>query len=135
MFNHINVFIVAILSVISLAVLAIIWVVVLIILTCNNPHKNKLQYQWFIRLNIFPSVEYADGSRKFGSGLWMDLALFSEKAMALHFSTLAWKIPWTQEPGGLQSVGSHRVRHDWSDLATAAALSYQSSHSGFNLTE
>ena len=36
-----------------------------------------------------------------------------EKAMAPHSSTLAWKIPWTEEPGRLQSVGSLRVRHDW----------------------
>ena len=35
-----------------------------------------------------------------------------EKAMAPHSSTLAWKIPWTEEPGGLQSMGSHRVGHD-----------------------
>ena len=35
-----------------------------------------------------------------------------EKAMALHSSTLAWKIPWTEEPGGLQSMGSLRVGHD-----------------------
>ena len=34
-----------------------------------------------------------------------------EKAMATHFSILAWRIPWTEEPGGLQSVGSQRVRH------------------------
>ena len=33
--------------------------------------------------------------------------------MAPHSSTLAWKIPWTEEPGGLQSMGSLRVRHDW----------------------
>ena len=45
-----------------------------------------------------------------------------EKAMATHSSTLAWRIPWTQEPGGLLSVGSHRVGHDWSDLAAAAYL-------------
>ena len=36
----------------------------------------------------------------------------SEKAMAPHSSTLAWKIPWTEEPGGLQSMGSLRVGHD-----------------------
>ena len=36
----------------------------------------------------------------------------SEKAMAPHSSTLAWKIPWTEEPGRLQSMGSQRVRHD-----------------------
>ena len=45
----------------------------------------------------------------------------SEKAMAPHSSTLAWKIPWMEEPGGLPSMGSHRVGHDRSDLATAAA--------------
>ena len=35
-----------------------------------------------------------------------------EKAMAPHSSTIAWKIPWTEEPGRLQSMGSQRVRHD-----------------------
>ena len=33
--------------------------------------------------------------------------------MATHSSNLAWRIPWTEEPGGLQSVGSHGVGHDW----------------------
>ena len=42
-----------------------------------------------------------------------------EKAMAPHSSTLAWKIPWTEEPGRLQSMGSRRVRHDW---ATSLSL-------------
>ena len=44
-----------------------------------------------------------------------------ERAMATHSSTLAWKIPGTAEPGGLLSMGSHRVGHDWSDLAAVAA--------------
>src|SRR5574339_676030 len=44
-----------------------------------------------------------------------------EKAMATHSSVLAWRIPGTGEPGGLPSMGSHRVRHDRSDLAAAAA--------------
>ena len=35
-----------------------------------------------------------------------------EKEMATHSSILAWKIPWTEEPGGLQSMGSQRVRHN-----------------------
>ena len=39
--------------------------------------------------------------------------------MAPHSSVLAWRIPWTGEPGGLPSMGSHRVGHDWSDLAAA----------------
>jgi len=41
---------------------------------------------------------------------------FLEKAMAPHSSTLAWKIPWMEEPGGLLSMGSHRVGHNWSDF-------------------
>ena len=41
--------------------------------------------------------------------------------MATHSSVLAWRIPGMGEPGGLPSVGSHRVGHDWSDLAAAAA--------------
>ena len=44
-----------------------------------------------------------------------------EKEMATHSSVLAWRILGTAEPGGLLSMGSHRVRHDWSDLAAAAA--------------
>ena len=44
-----------------------------------------------------------------------------EKEMATHSSVLAWRIPGTREPGGLPSMGSHRVRHNWSDLAAAAA--------------
>ena len=43
-----------------------------------------------------------------------------EKAKATHSSVLAWRIPGTGEPGGLLSMGSHRVGHDWSDLAAAA---------------
>ena len=35
-----------------------------------------------------------------------------EKGMATHSSTLAWRIPWTEEPGGLESMGLQRVRHD-----------------------
>ena len=44
-----------------------------------------------------------------------------EKEMATHSSILTWRIPETGEPGGLPSMGSHRVRHDGSDLAAAAA--------------
>ena len=41
---------------------------------------------------------------------WLNVK--TEKAMAPHSSTLAWKIPWMEEPGGLPSMGSHRVGHD-----------------------
>ena len=44
-----------------------------------------------------------------------------EKEMATHSSVLTWRILGTGEPGGLLSMGSHRVGHDWSDLAAAAA--------------
>ena len=40
-----------------------------------------------------------------------------EEGMAIQSSVLAWRIPWTEEPGRLQSMGSQRVRHNWSDLA------------------
>ena len=45
-----------------------------------------------------------------------------EKEMATHSIILAWRIPGTGEPGGLPSLGSHRIGHDWSDLAAAASL-------------
>ena len=49
-----------------------------------------------------------------------------EKAMATHSSILAWRIPWTEEPGRLQSMGSQRVRHDWATK--------QQQHSGTSLS-
>ena len=45
-----------------------------------------------------------------------------EKEMATHSSILAWRIPWTEEPGGLQSTGSQRVRHDWATSHTSHTL-------------
>ena len=48
-----------------------------------------------------------------------------EKEMATHSSVLAWRIPETGEPGGLPSMGSHRVGHNWSDLAAAAARKWE----------
>ena len=47
-----------------------------------------------------------------------------EKAMATHSSILAWRIPGTEEPGGLPSMGSHRVRHHGRDLAAAAVAEH-----------
>ena len=44
-------------------------------------------------------------------------SLLPEKAMALHSSTLAWEIPWTEEPGGLQYMGSLRVGHNWATFS------------------
>ena len=51
-----------------------------------------------------------------------------EKEMATHSNVLAWRIPGTGEPGGLPFMGSHRVGHDLSDLAAAAAAAFPSPH-------
>ena len=50
---------------------------------------------------------------------------YQEKAMAIHSSTLTWKIPWLEKPGRLQSMGSHRVGHDW-----ATSLHFRGTESG-----
>ena len=60
----------------------------------------------------------SDGLRSLLWG-WPALMTQAEKAMAPHSSTLAWKIPWAEEPGRLQSMGSWRVGHDW---ATSPSL-------------
>ena len=67
--------------------------------TWRNEAK-ETSYKWFIYMRYLE---------------WL-----TEKAMALHSSTLAWKIPWTEEPGRLQSMQSQRVRHNW---ATSLSLS------------
>ena len=59
------------------------------------------------------------GTRPAGLDLTVSHDQVLEKAMAPHSSTLAWKIPWTEEPGRLQSMGSHRVGCDW---ATSLSL-------------
>ena len=59
-----------------------------------------------------------------------------EEEMATHSSVLAWRIPGTAEPGGLPSMGSHRVGHDWSDLASAAAAEpYRFPEQGYRGTQ
>ena len=65
----------------------------------------------------FQILEFSDDAKKSilkkeVSPHWQALAERMEKAMAPHSSTLAWKIPWTEEPGRPQSMGSLRVGHD-----------------------
>ena len=98
------------------------------------PHFRQ-NYMWHpSRKTSFRSIPpfasefiYPGGSDDKSSGLqcgrpriwslgWEDLL---EKEMATHSSTLAWKMPWTEKPGRLQSMGSQRVRHDW---ATSLSL-------------
>ena len=70
------------------------------------------------------------GCSPWGAKSWTRLSYFTfafhfhalEKEMAAHSSVPARRIPGTGEPGGLLSMGSHRIRHDWSDLAAAAAV-------------
>ena len=81
---------------------------------CASSHSNCCskcpifsQYVWIHRCKIFHTIL---------NGLlnYLNLPRVNpEKAMAPHSSTLAWKIPWTEEPGRLQAMGSLRVRHDW----------------------
>ena len=47
-----------------------------------------------------------------------------EKGLATHFSILSWRIPWTEEPGRLQSIGSQRIGHDWSNLSCTCTQAY-----------
>ena len=67
---------------------------------------------------IFHQPYRYDYSSTFKNFYWITVDLQC-CAMAPHSSTLAWKIPWTEEPGGLQSMGSLGVRHDW---ATSLSL-------------
>ena len=53
---------------------------------------------------------------KEGEGLMNPFNIYVEKEMATHSSILAWRIPWTEEPSGLQSMGSQRVGHDWATI-------------------
>ena len=52
-----------------------------------------------------------------------------EKKRTTHSSILAWKIPWTEEPGGLQSTGSQRVGHDWATKQQQWLMNYRKFHS------
>ena len=71
----------------------------------------------FLFTLLFNWNHYSSENFLFGSSSCLKL----EKAMATHSSVLGWRIPGTGEPGGLPSMGSHRIGHDWSDLAAAAA--------------
>ena len=82
------------------------------------PHSSTLAWK-------IPWVE--EPGRFTKSWTWLSDFIFTfhfhalEKEMATHSSVLDWRIPGTGEPGGLLSMGSHRVGHDWSDLAAAAS--------------
>ena len=79
-------------------------------------------YFWIFRYSLRTADHYL---MWWSWNLQSNILIYSEKAMAPHSRTLAWKIPWTEEPGRLQSMGSLKVGHDW-----AASLSlFTATHS------
>ena len=63
-------------------------------------------------ISTAPPGTWVGKDRAAGTSIKALLSFSPEKVMAPHSSTLAWKIPWTEEPGRLQSMGSHRVGHE-----------------------
>ena len=99
--------------------------------------------QWYPTPVLLPGKSH--GQRSLGAAVhgvtesWTRLSDFTftfhlhalEKETATHSSVLVWRIPGTGEPGGPPSMGSHRVGHDWSDLAAAAAVNSRESELRF----
>ena len=82
---------------------------------CSHEIKRCLLFVRKVMTNLDSTLE----SRDITLPTNVHLVKAMEKAMATHCSTLAWKIPWVEEPGRLQSMGSRRVEHDW---ATSLSL-------------
>ena len=90
---------------------------------CNNNPWGKKLIQFFQHFKMtlgFP--DSASGKepvcrfRKCETQVHPWLRKIPEEGVVTHSNILAWEIPWTEQPGGLQSIGSQRVRHSWSDL-------------------
>ena len=88
----------------------------------SNEHPGLISFRmdWLCLLEVQGNLKSLPQHHSSKASILLHSAFFivqlshpSEKAMAPHSSTLAWKIPWTEEPGGLQSMGSLRVGHDW----------------------
>ena len=77
---------------------------------------------------------HADGGDIKDVGLIPGLRRSPGRRMATHSSILAWRIPWTEESGRLQSIGLHRVGHDWSDLAHMHVQFYSKVSSNIHIT-
>ena len=91
-------------------------------LTFIKRHWKLINYHTFFPLWLCSGAEVQKQAKNmfvFSFLIWLSVDLFLEKAVAPHSSTLAWKIPWTEEPGRPQSMGLLRVRHDW---ATSLSL-------------
>ena len=80
-----------------------------------------------LMVHSFPCVAQAIKNLSAMQNIWVQSLGWEdplEKEMATHSSILAWRIPWTEEPGGLQSIGSQRVGHDWVTNTSAFNGSY-----------
>ena len=83
-------------------------------LTCIQISQEAIRWSVIhISWRIFPQFVVIHTVKDFGVVNKAEVDVILEKAMAPHSSTLAWQIPWMEKPGGLQSMGSLRVRHDW----------------------
>ena len=91
----------------------LLWVKLITPVLCNESHTGL--WNLISQVTTWLVLRWCRRSWSF-CGVYPPL---SEKAIAPHSSTLAWKIPWTEEPGELQSMGSVRVGHDW---ATSLSL-------------
>ena len=79
----------------------------------RSTHKScHLFFQLTVQLKITKHCWEKGNKTQVTSDIWASLVAQMEKAMAPHSGTLAWKIPWTEEPGGLRSMGSLRVGHN-----------------------
>ena len=111
------------------------------VILAQNPEVERF-YSWYIQGSIFyeslPSVSSLVAQRLKRLPTRWETRVQSlgredplEKEMATHSSILAWRIPWTEEPGRLQSTGLQRVGQDW---ATSLSL-FHLSHKGYRLPE
>ena len=94
----------------------------------QNPTRDPFELQYFCLENPMDGGAWWAAVHVVAKGRrWLSDFIFTfyfhalEKEMATHSGVLAWRIPGMGEPGGLPSLGSHRVGHDWSDLVAAAA--------------
>ena len=88
------------------------------------PHSSTLAWEIPWMEETWGAVVHgiAEGRTRLSDFTFTFLFHALEKEMATHSSVLAWRIPGTEEPSRLPSLGSHRVRHNWSDLASRATI-------------
>ena len=81
-------------------------------ITVDGDCSHEIKRHLLLGRKVMTNLDSILNSRDITLPTKAHLVKVMEKAMAPHSSTLAWKIPWTEEPGGLPSMGSHRVGHN-----------------------